>query len=116
VLLKTTLLHYGNKPTGVFNPCHSCMIYKAQQKLVNKFTDIIVTKPGERLYIDTSGPLPNYLGGNNYWVKIKDQYSGMSWNIFVKQKLFIASVVLKQLQIYQGLQISVKFICCDNAG
>jgi transposase InsO family protein len=85
-------------------------------KSVKKFTDLIVTKPGERLYIDTSGPLPKTLGGNNYWVKIKDQYSGMSWNSFVKQKLFIASVVLRQLQIFQGLKISVKFIRCDNAG
>jgi hypothetical protein len=65
ILLKNTLLHYGYKPTGVFNPCHSCMIYKAQRKSVNKFTDLIVTKPGERLYIDTSGPLPKTLGGNN---------------------------------------------------
>jgi hypothetical protein len=40
----------------------------------------------------------------------------MSWNSFVKQKLFIASVVLKQLQIFQGLKIFVKFIRCDNAG
>jgi hypothetical protein len=99
-MLKTTLLHYGYKPIGFFNPCHSCMIYKAKRKSVIKFADLIVTKPGERLYIDTSGPLPKTLGGNNYWVKIKDQYSGMSWNSFVKQKLFIASVVLKQLQIF----------------
>jgi hypothetical protein len=25
-------------------------------------------------------------------------------------------VVFKQLQVFQGLKISVKFICCDNAG
>jgi hypothetical protein len=68
------------------------------------------------LYIDTSGPLPKTLGGNNYWVKIKDQYSGMSLNSFIKQKLFIASVDLRQLQVFQGLKISVKFIRCENAG
>jgi hypothetical protein len=57
-LLKTALMHYGYKPTRVFNPGHSCMMYKAQQKSVKKFTELIVKKPGERLYIDTSGPLP----------------------------------------------------------
>jgi hypothetical protein len=64
VLLKTTLIHYGYKATGVFTPCHSYMMLNAQEKAAKTFTDLNVTKPGEILYIDTRGPLPTHLGGN----------------------------------------------------
>ncbi len=90
-VLKSSLAHYGYHATGSFVPCHACMMYKAQQKSVNKITTMMVTKPGERLHIDTSGPFPTTLGGNKYWIKIKDQYSGMSWNTFVKERSSVTS-------------------------
>jgi hypothetical protein len=43
--------------------------------------------PGERLHVDaSSGPLPLPQGRQEYWLNIKDAYSGYSWDYFMDNK------------------------------
>ena len=39
---------------------------------MNKFTDNVETKPGERIVVDTISPFTKNLGGRQYWIKIVD--------------------------------------------
>jgi hypothetical protein len=48
------------------------MKWKAQNKRVKY--------PGEQLHIDASGPLPSPMGRKEYWLKIRGEYSGYSWD------------------------------------
>ena len=115
-LLRSSMGKYGYKVFGTFVPCHACMLFKAKRRAVAKLTLIVATRPGERIHIDTSGPFPSTLGGHQYWVKIKDQFSGMSWNSFVKQKSEVSNVLLRKLRVFKGIGIQVSYLRCDNAG
>jgi hypothetical protein len=42
--------------------------------------------PGERLHVDASGKLPLPQGRQEYWLKMKDAYSGYSWDYFMANK------------------------------
>ena len=43
-------------PIGAFHPCGACALTKAKAKVVPKSTQTRATKPGERLFLDISGP------------------------------------------------------------
>jgi transposase InsO family protein len=76
----------------------------------------VATEPGERLYVDTSGPYDNKIINNQYWVRIYDQYSRMSWNAFTKEKSELPGVLEPFLIKFNGINNKVKFLRCDNAG
>ena len=48
--------------------------------------------------------------------KTRDQYSGMSWNIFVTPKSKIPLILGKILFYFKALGNIVKYVRCDNAG
>lgn len=58
------------KWSGKFLPCPDYMKFRAKAKKLKKFTKLLVlatnTAVGERIHIDTSGPFPMTLGGNNF--------------------------------------------------
>ena len=114
--VEQTLTKEGYHTTGESKPCESCMQAKAKAAGVSKTTDVEAEKPGERLYLDTSGPYSETLGGSQYWGKVVDQYSRKTWGAFMKKKSEIpqmAEALLDKL-IAQGYK--VKFLRCDNAG
>ena len=49
----------GYKLTGKQQPCDACGIAKATRARVSNTTNIQATEPGERLFVDTTGPFPN---------------------------------------------------------
>jgi transposase InsO family protein len=71
---------------------------------------------GQRLHLDLSGPYSSTVTGEIYWVKIKDSYSKMSWNIFCKAKYLVPSILGQKLHQLKALHIPVKFLRCANAG
>jgi hypothetical protein len=72
--------------TWILKSCEACVLHKAKKRPVPKVTSLKATRPGKKLYMDTSGPFLYTLGGHQYWINLKDQYSGMSWNNFMKHK------------------------------
>jgi hypothetical protein len=83
-ILWETMKEYGIKLTGKLNACDECLQIKAKAKGVPKATKTVASEPGERLYVDTSGPYDNTINNNQYWIEIFDQYSRMSWNSFTR--------------------------------
>ena len=115
-VLRRTLKQQGFKPTGTLQPCPACLIHKGRQKAVPKHTKTVATRPGERLHIDSQGLTAKSHKGDRHWIKIKDQYSGMSWNAFVKYKSETPVTVENKLIYLRGLGIKVSYLRCDNAG
>lgn len=114
--LRKTCKNLGIELTGTFQSCPGCMYAKAKQKKVNKLSKVRATEPGERLFIDTSGPYPRSLGGNIYWLKIVDDFSRKNWNFLMKNKSEVTQNVVDHIESLTNNGKKVKFIRCDNAG
>jgi hypothetical protein len=56
------------------------MKWKGHNKAVSNVATNPATYPGQRLHIDASGPLPLPMGRKEYWLKIRDELSGFSWD------------------------------------
>ena len=115
-ILKKTCKNLNIKLTGTFHPCPGCMYAKAKQRNVNKFTKLRATLPGERLFVDTSGPYPRSMGGNTYWLKIVDDYSRKNWNFLMQKKSEVTMNVIEHIQCLHRASKNVKYLRCDNAG
>jgi transposase InsO family protein len=89
---------------------------KAKAKAVKKFTDTKATQPGERLFMDTTGPFEPTCGGNRYDVKIVDQYSRKTWGARIKNRSEIPRLMDIHFQVMTGKRKPVKYLRCDNAG
>ena len=97
-------------------PCDACMRIKAKAKAVKKKTDVKATKIGEHLFLDTSGPFAPSLKGSKYWGEICDQWTGKTWDSFLKQKSDIPEMVEDLIIKLKAKNFEVKFLRCDNAG
>ena len=96
--------------------CVGCMEAKAKRKPVRKITNTRATKPGERIYVDTSGPLKPDRRGYKYWFKIVDDYSRKNWNFFMKAKSEVTKELEKFILMMKDKDIVIEKIRCDNAG
>jgi hypothetical protein len=76
----TSLVLAPNPSFNIGNFVEICQ-WKAQNKPVNKEAINPATYAGEILHIDASGPLPLPMGRKEFWLKIKDEFSGYSWDI-----------------------------------
>ena len=81
--------------TGTVQRCGSCALAKARAKAVPKSTMTKATKPGERLFLDISGPYLDSLNQNKYLLKIVDDYTRYSWDCFLPRKSGIQVPLLK---------------------
>ena len=97
-------------------PCDGCSKAKAKAKSVSKISTLKATLPGERLFVDTSGPYKKSIIGSTYWILVVDQFSGKSWSFFVKKKSFLSKVIDELLVKLLGANYKIKFLRCDNAG
>jgi hypothetical protein len=86
------------------------MKWKAQNKPVNK----IATNPakclGYRLHVDASGSLPLPMGRKEYWLKIRDEFSGYSWDYFMSEKSSTTTILKRQLQWMKASGIKLKLL------
>ncbi|KAI2494127.1 PIF1-like helicase [Fragilaria crotonensis] len=73
--------------TGSVLPCGSSALAKARAKAVLKTTLTKAKHPGERLFLDTSGPFSDSLNSNRYWLRIVlDDHTRFCWNSFLPCK------------------------------
>jgi hypothetical protein len=115
VALRKLLNHHNIKAAGKFQNCISFMKWKARNKRVSKVASNPARYPGERLHIDASGPLPLPMGRKEYWLKIRDAYSGYSRDYLMSEKSSTTAILKRQLQWMKASGIRVKTVRCDNA-
>jgi hypothetical protein len=78
-VVRKTMAKFGYELAGIMKACDGCMQAKANAKAINKVTKTESTKPGERLFLDTSGPFAPSVGGTKYDVKLVDQATRKTW-------------------------------------
>ena len=106
----------GYKLTGHLGECNGCGLVKAKAATVPRTTKRKATKVGERLFIDTTGPLPHTLGGNKYWTCAVDDFSNKTWVNFSKTKKHMVIFVEHIYEELKGKGHIIQYIRCDNAG
>lgn len=102
--------------TGTIKPCGSCALAKARAKAIPKSTMTKATVPGERLFLDISGPYSDSLNQNKYWLRIVDDCTRYSWDCFLPRKTGIQDPLLKLVTMNKAAAKPCKYLRCDNAG
>ena len=72
---RTTYNALGVKLTGTLQVCDDCARSKAKERALIKNTYTRASQPGERIFVDTTGPFPECLIGNWFWIGVVDDYS-----------------------------------------
>jgi gag-polypeptide of LTR copia-type/Zinc knuckle len=115
-VVRTILQGLNITPIGKMSVCDGCARAKATQKRTNKVTTVAANNPGERLYMDTSGPYTETVAGSRYWFKFVDDKTRKSWDFYGARKNLITKVLRDILDKLKAAGKPVKFIRCDNAG
>ena len=85
-LLRTTYNSIGVKLTGTLQVCGICASSKEKVCAVRKKTYTRASQPGERIFVDTTGPFTESLIENWYWIGIVDDYRRFLLRFFTKTK------------------------------
>ena len=101
---------------GDMKTCEPCAYAKAKAKGVSKKPKEPAKEKGERLYLDISGPYKNTIKGSKFWVLVVDDKTRKAWSFFVKKKNDIKQVTNSLILLLKGVQVTTKYIRCDNAG
>ena len=72
--------------------------------------------PGERIYMDTSGPYSETVVGSRYWFKFVDDKTRKSWDYYGARKSLTTKALREILESLTAAGIKVKFIRCENSG
>ena len=114
---RRTAEYYGIELTGQFGVCENCGRAKSRQKNTSKDTVVRSKVAGERLFIDISSVKGVSIGGSKYWLAIVDDFTDMTWSMFLKQKSEQVNRIIDFIRdLKVKLNLSVKYIRCDNAG
>ena len=111
-LLRKTCKEANIKLTGKLKDCLGCLVSKARAKGVSKATNERSKVPGDRLFMDTSGPYSRSLGGNYYWLKIVDDASRKNWNYFMKNKNQVTEKLKQHLNLMKYKRIKINRLRC----
>jgi hypothetical protein len=74
-LLRKTHKRLGVELTGALKPCEGCGHAKARAKAVSKTMTTKAAEPGERLFLDASGPFTPALNGCKCWIQVADDFT-----------------------------------------
>ena len=102
--------------TGTVQPCGSCALAKARAKAVPKTTMTKAKLPGERLFLDISGPFSDSLNSNRYWLRIVDDNTRFCWDSFLPRKSGIHVPLETLIVANKAAGKPCKYLRCDNAG
>ena len=90
--LRATLKSINVRPTGTLRACEGCALAKAKAKSVSKVSSERSTLPGERPYVDISGPYKQTYVGSIFWILFVDNFSRKSWSFFTNTKSALSNV------------------------
>ena len=114
--VKTMVARQNWTLTGTVQPCGSCALAKARAKAVPKTTMTKAKSPGERLFLDISGPFSDSLNSNRYWLRIVDDNTRFCWDSFLPRKSGIHVPLEALLIANKAAGKPCKYLRCDNAG
>ena len=80
-MLRITYNALGVKLTGTLQVCNGCAQSKAKSRAVRNKTYTRTSQPGERMFVDTTGPFLESLIEGRYWIGVVDEYSRYSWSL-----------------------------------
>ena len=106
------------KLTSILLPCDGCSKAKATAKFTVKQAaeEKKATKPGERLFWDTSGPYKKTRGTNRYHGLVVDEYTGRDWSFFSKAKNEFVWDLEYLFDSLKAKGFPIKYLRLDNAG
>ena len=84
-------------------------LFKAKSKAISKTTTLKATQPGERIFIDTQGPLPACKGGQKYWMVAVDDFTDKTWAHFAHSKKEMTKFVQSLVDTFNGKNIRIKY-------
>ena len=113
-LLIITYNTLGVKLTGKLQVCDGCEQSMAKSRAVRKNTYSRVTQPGERIFVDMTGPFPERLIGNWYWISIVEDCSCYSWIFFTKTKSQLPKKMEYLFENMTSRGTSFKYLHFDN--
>jgi len=114
--LRKTFKLAGYDLIGSFRVCAACKVSNAKAANVCKTTQRQATAPGERLFVDMTGPFPESAGGSQYMAQVVDDYTRLGWCSAQKQKKHLALFVREVITECRNRGYMVNYIRCDNAG
>ena len=100
----------GFRLTGDVKPCDACGISKASQTRVSKTTNVKATKPGKRIFMDTTGPFSDFPLKNKYLMGAVDDYSGKMLAQFSATKKSMKSFAQDVITRCNGEDKKVKYV------
>ena len=100
--LKITARNDNIKLTGNLEVCQGCNLSKEKRKVIKKVTNTKETKPGELIFVNTSGPYTKTSIGSQYWFKTVDDYSLYSWSDFGKSKDELPEKIMSRIKMIKS--------------
>ena len=115
-MLRITYNALGTKLTGTLQICDGYKRSNAKVRAFRKKNYMRVSKPGERVFVDTTGPFPESLIRNRYCISVVDNYSHYSWSFFTKIKSQLPNEMEEFFKKMTARGAPLKYIRCDNSG
>jgi hypothetical protein len=115
-LLRKTCNRLDVTLTGALKPCEGCGFAKAKAKAASKTASAQATKPGERLFLDTSGPFSLTLNGHKCWIQMVDNFTRCGFCEFNKNKKGMDAFIRKLIEKVRAMGMETKCLRCDDAG
>ena len=106
----------GVKLTGTLQVCNGCAQSKENTRGVRKKTYTTASQPGERIFVDTTGPFSESLIGNWYWIVVVDNYKRYSWSFFTKTNDQLPKNMEEFFEKMTSRGTPVKYLRCNNSG
>ena len=85
--MRLTYEALGVKLTGTPQVFYGCTRSKAKARAVRNKTYRRTSNPREIIFVDMTGPFPDILIRNRYWIGVVDYYSCYLWSFFTQTKL-----------------------------
>ena len=114
-LFCTTYNALGVKLTGTQQVCDGSARSKEKERAVRKKTYTRASHPGERIFVDTTGPFPGSFIGNRYWIGVLDDHIRYSCIFFTKTRSQLTKNMEEFLEKMTPRGTLVKYLCCKKS-
>ena len=114
--LRITYSALGVKLTGTLQVCYGCARSKEKSCAARKETYTRASHPGEIFFVDTTGPFPDSLIENRYWIGVVGNYSRYSWIFLTETKSQLTKKMGELFKKITSHWNPVEYQHCDNAG
>ena len=114
-LLRLTYDDLGVKLTGTLEVCDRCARLKAKAYAVINKTYPRATNMGESIFVETTGPFPENITENCYWIVVVYDHICYSWSFFTKTKLQLQKKWRSFLKM-TAHGTPVEYLHCNNSG